>query len=95
MNTPDVSDAVLLLGVFNTVHAVWTKTDAPNYDANCRQNRRAELVASGVTVVLGYTLSRLRGSGYPLLFSVVVCAALIAVYESAARWPAKWDGRDA
>lgn len=90
MNAPDVSDGVLLLGVFNTVHAVFTKPDTDGYESNCRQNRRAELAASGVTVVLGYTLSRLRGSGYPLLFAVIVCASLIALYESAAKWPEKW-----
>lgn len=90
MNAPDVSDGVLLLGVFNTVHAVFTRPPTDGYEGICRQNRRAEMAASGVTIVLGYTLARLRGSVYPMVFAVIVCAALIGLYESAARWPEKW-----
>jgi hypothetical protein len=90
VNAPDVADGVLLLSAFNTVHAVFTKADVNGHEAECRQNRRAEMVASGVTLVLGYTLMRVRGSGYPMLFAVVVCASLIVLYESAARWPEKW-----
>lgn len=87
---PEVGDGILLLGVFNSVHGVFTKPPTDGHESNCRQNRRAELAASGTTLVLGYVLARLRGSTYPMLFAVIVIVSLVALYESAARWPEKW-----
>jgi hypothetical protein len=87
VNVPEAADAVLLLQLFNTVHAVVTKPATGDVEAERRQNRRAEMAASGATLMLGYVLARLRGKWYPLLFAVIVSATITALYEGTARWP--------